>query len=73
MIDDWRPIESWTPEDGDDVEGYWQYRDQAGLLTDGWAILERYGDVWQEADGTIPSSGLYTHIRRLTRPRDVKP
>lgn len=39
MTDGWRPIETWTPEDGVQVLGYWHYYDQIGRLTEGWAMI----------------------------------
>jgi hypothetical protein len=74
--DDWLRLDSWTPEDGDEVLGYWQYRDQIGRLTEGWNVLVRDdGDSdsrWLDPEG-YQTEGFYTHFRRLTRPPEVEP
>jgi hypothetical protein len=70
--DEWSPLESWTPEDGDEVLGYWQYRDQIERLTEGWNVLDRDHDGFSDCEGR-PADGLYTHFRRLTRPTGVEP
>ena len=73
MTDDWRPIETWTPEDGAKVLGYWHYYDQIGRLTEGWEIIERTEHGWEDYEG-VADPELYTHFLRpnpLTRPDGV--
>lgn len=71
--DDWLPISQWKPEHGDEVLGYWQYRDQDEQLTKGWNVLLRDDEEgFLDPEGRTPE-GLYTHFRLLTRPREVTP
>lgn len=71
MRDDWRPIDTWTQEDGSPVLGYWHFYDQAGRLTEGWETIERGERGWEDQEGTLPA-GLYTHFKPLTRPSGVE-
>ena len=70
--DGWIPIDRWTPEHGETVMGYWQYRDQAGRLTEGWGTIENSLGEWEDWEGIHPR-GVYTHFKPLSRPKGVKP
>lgn len=67
--DDWRPIETWSPDDGNRVLAYRRYEFQPGKHIDDHAVIDRFNNGWQDWEGDPVT--VYTHFRRLTRPMEV--